>query len=473
MNVMERPGDVKRAAMRAVGDQIAEEAAHFDAAMHRLLTHIREFDAGGGWGYAGAQSCAHWLSWRVGWSLGTGREHVRVARRMGELPRVDEALRQGKLSYAKVRAITRVATPATEEMLVEFAAVSTGAQLETICRKLRSVQRLSKASVREVDEDRRVTRRDLDDGMVRIEVTLRPEEAAMVMAAIESQAKANARANAPAARPDEAGPPAEVSAETRRRRFDRADAVVSIAQAILRGEKAGCSPVEVVMTVSRDALSSPVKAGAAQSGDAKTGDAADAIDRVGVFADGTCVPAETAQRLTCDCGIVEVVEDEHGSPLSVGRRKRTFSASLSRALLHRDGACRFPGCTNRLYLEGHHIVHWAQGGETSLDNACLLCSRHHVFVHEYGYRIELVAGEVLVFDPQGRRVLHEAPRLAPSSVEAWERMTAQHAELGITPATNAPRWNGLPVQYELVVNGLARREGLAGRAVVEMSPSRS
>jgi hypothetical protein len=211
MNAMERPGDAKRAAMRAVGDQIAEEATHFDAAMHRLLTHIREFDLGGGWGYAGAQSCAHWLSWRVGWSLGTGREHVRVGRRIGELPRVDEALRQGKLSYSKVRAITRVATPATEEMLVEFASVSTGAQLETICRKLRSVQRLSRATAREVDEDRRVSRRDLEDGMVRIEVTLRPEEAAMVMAAIEAQARANAKSNAAA--PE--------SAPIRQRRFPR------------------------------------------------------------------------------------------------------------------------------------------------------------------------------------------------------------------------------------------------------------
>ncbi|HUQ01263.1 MAG TPA: DUF222 domain-containing protein [Kofleriaceae bacterium] len=127
VNVMGRPGDVKRAAMRALGDQIAEEAAHFDAAMHRLLTHIREFDAAIGWGHAGAQSCAHWLSWRVGWTLGTGREHVRVARRLGELPRVDEALRLGKLSYAKARAITRVASAATEELLLGHAFVSTGA----------------------------------------------------------------------------------------------------------------------------------------------------------------------------------------------------------------------------------------------------------------------------------------------------------------------------------------------------------
>ncbi|HUQ05252.1 MAG TPA: DUF222 domain-containing protein [Kofleriaceae bacterium] len=438
---------------------IAEDAAHFDAAMHRLLTRIREFDAGSGWGHAGAQSCAHWLSWRLGWSPGTGREHVRVGRRLGELPRVDEALRLGKLSYAKVRAITRVASPATEELLLSFAFVSTGAQLETICRKLRAVHRLSNANVREVDEDRRVTRRDLDDGMVRIEITLRPEEAAMVMAAIETQAKANARANAPVvtaasaatAEGDHAERPAEVSGETRRRRFDRADALVSIAQAVLRGEKPDRAPVEVVMTVSRDALSSKVQ----------TGSAEEAIEHVGVFTDGTCVSAETAQRLTCDCATVEVVEDENGTPLSVGRRTRTFSAALWRALLHRDGgACRFPGCTNRLYLEGHHIEHWAQGGETKLDNACLFCTRHHVFVHEYKYRVELLDGEVLVFDPQGRRVLQEAPRLAPSSVAAWERMKDQHAGLGITPATNAPRWNGLPVQYDHVVNGLARREGL-------------
>ncbi|HUQ03884.1 MAG TPA: HNH endonuclease signature motif containing protein [Kofleriaceae bacterium] len=132
--------------------------------------------------------------------------------------------------------------------------------------------------------------------------------------------------------------------------------------------------------------------------------------------------------------------------------------------MHRDrGACRFPGCTNRLYLEGHHIEHWAQGGNTSLDNACLFCSRHHVFVHEYKYRVELVDGEVHVFDPQGRRIHQEAPRLAPSSVVAWEHMKEQNAALDITSATNTPRWNGLPVQYDLVMNGLARREGLGGR----------
>lgn len=434
---MDRPGDRKRAAMRALGDQIAEDAAHMDAAMHRLMTRIREFDAGSGWFHAGAQSCAHWLSWRVGWTLGTGREHVRVAKRLGELPRVDEALRLGKLSYAKVRAITRVASAATEEQLLANAYASTAAQLETICRKFRAVQRLATKDVREVDEDRKVTRRELDDGMVRVEATLRPEEAALVMAAIEQQAKASAKA-----REDR---PAEGSAGTPRRRFDRADALVAIAQMIVRGEKPERSPVEVVVTVPKAALERA---------------AAGTVEDVGVFADGTCVSAETARRLACDCGVVELVEDEHGKPLSVGRKTRTMSASLKRALLRRDGHCRFPGCTNRVYLEGHHIEHWADGGETSLENGCLLCSRHHVFVHEHGYRVELVEGEVRVFDPRGKRVLREGPRIAPSSVDAWVRIQAENEALGIGPKTGQCRWNGLPVQYDLVVSGLARLDGL-------------
>jgi hypothetical protein len=209
-----------------------------------------------------------------------------------------------------------------------------------------------------------------------------------------------------------------------------------MSQAVLRGDKPDCSPIEVVLTIPRAALTNPT----------------DDVENVGVFTDGTCVSAETARRLTCDCGVVELVEDEKGNPLSVGRKTRTMSASLRRALLRRDGCCRFPGCTNRVYLEGHHIEHWSAGGETSLENACLFCSRHHTFVHEHGYRVELVDGDVHIFDPHGRRVHQEAPRLPRSSVEAWQRIHAEN--------TNQPGWNGLAVQYDLVVGGLGRLDGL-------------
>ena len=99
-----------------LGDEIAELSAHLDATTARLLTLIREFDARGGWN-TGFRSCAAWLSWRVGLDMGAARERVRVAHALGMLPRLADALAQGALSYAKVRALTRVATPETEGRL--------------------------------------------------------------------------------------------------------------------------------------------------------------------------------------------------------------------------------------------------------------------------------------------------------------------------------------------------------------------
>src|SRR5580698_1281638 len=115
-----------------LGERIAEQAAHFDAAMHRLLTDLREFDERGGWHVQGAMSCAHWLAWRVGWDLVTARDRVRVARKLAEFPAIDDALRRGEVSYSKVRAMVRVATPANEALLLEHARLMTASQLEKL-----------------------------------------------------------------------------------------------------------------------------------------------------------------------------------------------------------------------------------------------------------------------------------------------------------------------------------------------------
>jgi hypothetical protein len=123
----------------ALGEEIARMVAHLDAATHRLLTCIRQFDEAGEWGRQGALSCAHWLSWRIGLDAVTAREKVRVARALRGLRAIDDALRCGKLSYAKVRALTRVATGENEGRLLEMALSSTGAQLERICRTFRRV----------------------------------------------------------------------------------------------------------------------------------------------------------------------------------------------------------------------------------------------------------------------------------------------------------------------------------------------
>src|SRR5499426_2117244 len=121
----------ERLALNRLGDEIAELSTHLDAATARLLELIREFDARGGWGI-GCRSCAHWLSWRVGLDLGAARERVRVARALGTLPRLEAALARGELSYAKVRALTRVASPETEERLLALGRAGTASHVERI-----------------------------------------------------------------------------------------------------------------------------------------------------------------------------------------------------------------------------------------------------------------------------------------------------------------------------------------------------
>jgi hypothetical protein len=100
---------------------------------------------------------------------------------------------------------------------------------------------------------------------------------------------------------------------------------------------------------------------------------------------GPWIAAETARRLACDASIVRMIDDADGEPLKVGRRTRSISAALRRALRARDHGCRFPGCTHRRFVDGHHVTHWAEGGETNLGNLVSLCRRHHRLVHEGGY----------------------------------------------------------------------------------------
>ncbi len=157
--------------------------------MHRLLTDLREFDARGGWHVQGAATCAEWLGWRVGWDLVTARDHVRVARKLAEFAQIDDALRRGELSYSKVRALLRVATPENEALLLDHARLMTASQLEKLCRKYALVLRHGQDSHPEIDEQRRyVRRRDLEDGMVKIEAVLHPEEAELVWTMLDHAA---------------------------------------------------------------------------------------------------------------------------------------------------------------------------------------------------------------------------------------------------------------------------------------------
>src|SRR5437773_2320837 len=169
--------------LERLGDEIAELSAHLDAATARLLDLIREFDARGGWGNgSGFRSCAHWLTWRVGLNPGAARERVRVARALGTLPRLAEALARGELSYSKVRALTRVATPETEERLLRVGRAGTAEHVERIVRRWRLTDRKAEAE----ETTRRHRSRALhvyhdEDGMVIIRARLEPEAGAVLV----------------------------------------------------------------------------------------------------------------------------------------------------------------------------------------------------------------------------------------------------------------------------------------------------
>ena len=198
-----------------VGQEIAVLAVHIDAATHRLLECIRHFDEAFGWAEQGATSCAHWLAWRVGWDPATAREKVRVARALGKLPAIDQALKTGKLSYAKARALTRIAKPETEAELVAMSAYATGAQLERLCRGYR---RALAGDESPAPEERTVRRRDLPGGMVRLEITLHPDEADLVMRALDC-AREEKHASEPAGASAGVPAPTENAACDHDRRF--------------------------------------------------------------------------------------------------------------------------------------------------------------------------------------------------------------------------------------------------------------
>ena len=456
----------------ALGDQIAEMSAHIDAAMHRLLTTIREFDVAAGWQVQGALSCAHWLAWRVGWDLRTARERVRVARKLAELPLIDEELRRGAMSYSQARAISRVATAENEALWVGYTKHMPASQLDTLCRSYQNVQAYDQAhgseagvmagamTAAQVAAQRTVTRRSLDNGMVKFEIVVANDEAAIVWAALNAGiAKAGAaattadslvaepspaeptRADQTPAEPRSAEPspeeysnaaqtPAEHSFDTpptakapssADRGRQRADAFMEIIQDCVRGGRPQRTPIEIIITVPHAGL----------HGSAGPSDLA-------MMAGGEVIAASTARRLCCDAGVVVAHVDAHGVPLSVGRKTRTTPAAIQRALRLRDRTCRFPGCTHSRYVDGHHIKHWANGGETALANLMLLCSAHHTLLHEGGCRVAANGASGWDFFDQRNRLIDAQPARATASRTAtYEAFLASMPALELRVAANS------------------------------------
>jgi len=410
--VVALPGDATD--LDRLGDEIAELSAHLDAATARLLDLIREFDARAGWN-TGFRSCAAWLSFRVGLDPGAARERVRVARALGTLPLLAEALARGELSYAKVRALTRVATPETEARLLAVGRAGTADHVERIVRGWRSVDRKAEAQ----ETAKRHAGRALhvyqdEDGMVTVRGRLEPEAGALLMQALAAARERLYRQRAvreevPAIPVDPFGDPPSMSQQ-------QADALVLIAETALHQEL-DPGPTgqryQVVVHVDAAALADPDQPG--QS----------------VLDDGARVSAETSRRLACDATRVVMRHDDAGRVLEVGARTRTIPPALRRALEHRDRGCRFPGCHSR-FTQGHHIRHWAEGGPTTFSNLTLLCRWHHRAVHEKGYGVERGPDGSLRFRRPDGRPLPDVPAPVRVAADPVGTLRARHEMQGVS-----------------------------------------
>jgi hypothetical protein len=171
--------------------------------------------------------------------------------------------------------------------------------------------------------------------------------------------------------------------------------------------------------------------------------------------------------------LARIAEDENGEPLNVGRKTRTIPPAIRRALFARDkDGCRFPGCPNKHYVDGHHIKHWANGGETRLSNLVLLCRFHHRQVHEGGVDVQVLDDGALRFVVKGRSFESPVPaqraakRSQPNQVITqgnWKRLAADLSASGIaiTPETAVTRWRGERMDYGMAVDSMLYHTGRA------------
>jgi len=331
---------------------IVNLSARINAETYQLLLLIRQFDERAGWLKWGLANCAEWLHYRCDLSMNAAREKVRVAHALKTLPNIAAAFASGGLSYSKVRAMTRVSGRQNESELLSFALRTTTARVEERCRELKMGTAGSFDGAQRAFANRSLrVHRNAERGTMTITVELPMETGELVAKALDK-----AR--------DDAVSSVEFIDESWSAR--QADALVAMSRDYLSGNSGqpGSRSDDYLVTIHVD--QSALACGNGRSS----------------------LPLESVKRLCCDGHAVVIGEDADGEPLNIGRKTRTVPTAIKRALQARDRSCAFPGCHHQRFVDAHHIQHWSAGGETSLDNLVLLCSRHHKLVHEGGYTIQ-------------------------------------------------------------------------------------
>jgi hypothetical protein len=350
----------------ALGAGLVELRRAIDRLEADWLRRLAEFDRREAWRKDGALSPTSWLRIACRLAPGAARERVTVAERLERLPVTRTAFAAGEVSYGHVRLLAAAATDErrdafarSEQVLVDAARQLDPGRLRVVLAHWRHAVDPDGAleDANACHERRRLYASVTYEGTVALDGELDPEGGATLLTALD------------AVRRDGLDP-----LDTRTPAQRRADALVELARRALdAGELPDHGGERPHVTVTVDLATLRRQPGC----------------RAGELEPTGPVCAETARRLACDAGVSRVVTAGDSQPLDVGRRTRVVSPALRRALVWRDRGCRFPGCDRPpAWTDRHHLVHWADGGPTSLDNLVLLCRRHHRIVHETGYRLE-------------------------------------------------------------------------------------
>ena len=350
------------------------------SAQRRLFTFLAEADRRRVWESCGARDMTHWLRMRYGISDWKARRWLQAAHALEFFPRTSEAFARGRLGVDKVVELARFATPQTEKDLLPWAErVASGA----IKAKGDEMARRSRDEEQQISSDRCLRLSWEQDGRVLFFEGWLP--------AASGQVVRNALDRVAASLPVL---PGEDRGDTDRR---RADALLALSSARIAADPEPDRATVVVHV--------PVEVLTAGDGPTTRSAGRDPGPGCALEAAGV-ISQETARRLACSARVQTVVEDRSGWIIGVGRASRKPPAWMVRALRRRDGGCRFPGCGTRAFTHPHHVRWWRALGPTDVDNLVLLCSFHHVLVHEGGWSLTYRRDNTVRFySPDGRRYL--------------------------------------------------------------------
>lgn len=445
----------------ALSSELTRLAGHINAAQYRFLKLLAVLIEREAWGEGGMKSPAHWLNYYCGIDLGAAREKVRVAKSLHSLPRIDTAFRSGEISYSKVRAMTRSATPENEEMLLQVAQHGTAQHVEQLVRRYRRVSRINDLQHdRDCYEHCELNCHFDDDGMLVIHGRLMAEDGAAFMNVLNAMVGVMNPPTAPDTVAD--APPINTQKTFPQK---RADALVALAEhaacTMDNGPQTLISPEKAQIIVHME----PARVEGLQT-TAELQPQSHTVPDTGFAPQPDCsvecggsrfhISPFTARRLSCDSSVQSMLQDFRGNVLDVGRRTRAVSPALRRALILRDQSCIFPGCCESRFVDAHHVKHWCDGGATSLDNLVLLCRHHHRLLHQQQFEIARDAqGGFECRTPNGCQM----PRaLAPQFVDinpADEQLAIEreHRGLGleINAMTAVTSWRGESMDYGLAV----------------------